>query len=87
MNWYKNQLASNQPLSSSPELFVKEMYDVFDPFSSNLNDLINLQLNTSQEFIDSATATYESEQTALIIACIFLPQLWHSPSTDPLLRR
>ena len=72
VNWYKNQLASNQPLSSSPELFVKEMYDVFDPFSSSLNDLIDLQLNTSQEFTDSATATYESEQTALIIACIFL---------------
>lgn len=72
VNWYKNQLASNQPLSSSPELFVKEMYDVFDPFSSSLNNLIDLQLNTSQEFTDSATATYESEQTALIIACIFL---------------
>ncbi|AIY66542.1 methyl-accepting chemotaxis protein [Pseudoalteromonas piratica] len=72
VNWYKNQLVSNQPLSSSPELFVKEMYDVFDPFSSSLNDLIDLQLNTSQEFTDSATATYESEQTALIIACIFL---------------
>lgn len=72
VNWYKNQLASNQPLSSSPELFVKEMYDVFDPFSSSLNDLIDLQLNTSQEFTDSATATYESEQTVLIIACIFL---------------
>lgn len=72
VNWYKNQLASDQPLSSSPEQFVKDMYDVFDPFSGSLNDLIDLQLNASQEFTDSATATYESEQTALIIACILL---------------
>ncbi|WP_372770618.1 methyl-accepting chemotaxis protein [Pseudoalteromonas sp.] len=72
VNWYKNQISTNQPLSSSPEMFVKEMYDVFDPFSSSLNDLIDLQLDTSQEFTDSATATYQSEQTSLIIACIVL---------------
>ncbi|MFY8350661.1 methyl-accepting chemotaxis protein [Pseudoalteromonas sp. SSM20] len=72
VNWYKNQLATNQPLASSSDMFVKEMYDVFDPFSTSLNDLIDLQLNTSQEFTDSATANYQSKQTSLIIACIVL---------------
>ncbi len=72
VNWYQNQIAMEQPLASSPEMFVKEMYDVFDPFSTSLNDLIDLQLNTSQQFTDDATENYESEQLSFIIACILL---------------
>lgn len=72
VNWYQNQIAMEQPLASSPEMFVKEMYDVFDPFSTSLNDLIDLQLNTSQQFTDDATENYESTQLSFIIACVLL---------------
>lgn len=72
VNWYQNQIAMEQPLTSSPEMFVKEMYDVFDPFSTSLNDLIDLQLNTSQQFTDDATENYESTQLSFIIACVLL---------------
>lgn len=72
VNWYQNQLAMEQPLASSPEMFVKEMYDVFDPFSTSLNDLIDLQLNTSQQFTDDATENYEAKQLSFIIACVLL---------------
>lgn len=69
---YKTTLNNNQTLAPSPQEFVKTLYDTFDPFSSSLNALIDLQLNTSQMFADSAAKDYQSQRTLLITACVVL---------------
>lgn len=69
---YKAILNNNETLAPSPQDFVKTLYDTFDPFSSSLNALIDLQLNTSQMFADSAAQDYQSQRTLLITACIVL---------------
>lgn len=69
---YKSKLRYDQALASSSQAFVKELYDTFDPFSSSLNALIDLQLNTSQKFADTAAADYKREERLMILACIIL---------------
>lgn len=69
---YKSILNNDQALASSPQEFVKVLYETFDPFSSSLNALIDLQLNTSQKFADSAEQDYKSQRMLLISACIAL---------------
>ena len=70
--WYKQQLNQSKPLASSSDEFVKVLYQVFDPFSASLNQLIDLQLRESQKFSDTALATYEQKKQALIISCVVL---------------
>ncbi|ALO44225.1 methyl-accepting chemotaxis protein [Pseudoalteromonas phenolica] len=69
---YKSLLRSDKALSASSQQFVKELYDTFDPFSSSLNALIDLQLNTSQQFSDQAAADYQKEKMILVTVCIIL---------------
>ncbi|TMO56415.1 methyl-accepting chemotaxis protein [Pseudoalteromonas phenolica] len=69
---YKSLLRSDKALSPSSQQFVKELYDTFDPFSSSLNALIDLQLNTSQQFSDQAAADYQKEKMILVTVCIIL---------------
>jgi len=69
---YKSLLRSDRALSESPSQFVKELYATFDPFSSSLNALIDLQLDTSQQFSDQAAADYEREKLILVTVCIIL---------------
>ena len=69
---YKLKLRNDQTLAPSSQAFVKTLYDTFDPFSSSLNALIDLQLNTSQKFADTAASDYKREERLMIAACFVL---------------
>ena len=69
---FLNQVNSNQLKAIPNEVFVKNLYDVFDPLSESYQGLINLQINEANKFKNAADKDFAQVSIAMTASITIL---------------
>ena len=69
---FLNQVNSNQLKAIPNEVFVKNLYDVFDPLSESYQGLINLQINEANKFKNAADKDFSQVTIAMTASITIL---------------